>query len=789
MNDDGSIMHGTVIDSRYRIKRKIADGGMATVYLADDERLGRTVAIKVMHIQLAQGPHRAQFVERFRREAKSAASIANPHIVQVYDSGEVNGRDYLVMEYVRGVNLRQSMNANGTFSVRETLRIVAETLDGLSAAHRAGVVHRDIKPENILLNSRGRVQITDFGLAKAVSQATLSTTGMLLGTAAYLAPEMIEQNLATAQGDCYSVGIMAWEMLAGQVPFQSDNPVTLVFKHVNENVPSIATICRGIDPQVAAFIAFLTAREVGKRPEDAAAALIRLKELVAQLDPKALDYRYDPNAPTIDALGDVSAMGLTAHFATSDATSAQVGEMWAGSARQMQEEKDRQEQAGHAAATGTAGSGAGSPRGSGAPNASTTDGTAGGAAGLDGAAPADGAKEGEATQDPNATAVIDDPERTRTMAQHDAGEPRTRLLKRKGAGAATPPQTPEGPQDDAPADGDGAKDGHGGKRSRRWPLAVLIAVLVVALAGGGGFAAWYYIGPGSYWSLPVPEGSDCAEGEECPIAGVEWSSYAKELDAQGIPYAVTEEYSDSVASGRIISTSPATAGAHLSKRTNQTLAVAVSKGVKQATVPSDILDASSDAGKDPIRALQDAGFTNIVHNASDDQYSLTVPDGAAIAVSPDPGTTLDHNAAVTVTLSKGPMPVSMPDIAGKAKSEAATLLEAAKLNATYSEQYSDTVEAGTVISSSVAAGTTLHWGDDVDVVVSKGPQMVTLPDVVGMSTSEATSTLEALGLKVKVSAPLGDLTHTVRIMSPSAGDSVRLRDADGNATVVTLTVV
>ena len=192
---------GQVIEDRYRVISRIADGGMATVYQAIDERLERTVAIKIMHTQLAQGPKRDQFVERFRREARSAAAIANPHIVQVYDTGEFDGLDYLVMEYVHGVNLRYEMNQQVTFSVRETLRIVGETLDGLASAHRAGLVHRDIKPENILLNDRGHVQITDFGLAKAVSQATLSSTGMLLGTASYLAPEMIESNRAIPQGD------------------------------------------------------------------------------------------------------------------------------------------------------------------------------------------------------------------------------------------------------------------------------------------------------------------------------------------------------------------------------------------------------------------------------------------------------------------------------------------------------------------------------------------------------------------------------------------------------------
>ena len=297
MTEAANVPDGLVIEGRYRIVRRIAEGGMATVYQAMDERLDRTVAIKIMHTQLAQGPHREQFVERFRREAKSAAAIANPHIVQVYDTGEYNGLDYLVMEYVHGVNLRHEMNTQRTFTVRETLRILSETLDGLSAAHRIGVVHRDIKPENILLNDRGRVQITDFGLAKAASQATLSTTNMLLGTAAYLAPEMIEHNQATPQGDLYSVGITAWEMLAGFVPFQSDNPVTLVFKHVHEDVPSVADPCPGIDPSIAAFIAHLTARAVDARPADAAEAMRELRELTAHLPMTAWQYRKPTEAP------------------------------------------------------------------------------------------------------------------------------------------------------------------------------------------------------------------------------------------------------------------------------------------------------------------------------------------------------------------------------------------------------------------------------------------------------------------------------------------------------------
>ena len=160
-----------------------------------------------------------------------------------------------------------------------------------------------------------------------------------------------------------------------------------------------------------------------------------------------------------------------------------------------------------------------------------------------------------------------------------------------------------------------------------------------------------------------------------------------------------------------------------------------------------------------------------------------------MSITPEPGTTLKHNAKVTVSLSKGPMPVTMPDIAGRAKDEASRALDDLKLKATFTEEFSDTVAAGEVISTSVPKDTQLHWGDAVEVTVSKGPETVTLPNVVGKTYDEASAMLKALGLDVKKSAPLGDLTHVVRLQSPSAGEQVRVRDSDGNKTVVTLTVV
>ncbi|WP_137656226.1 Stk1 family PASTA domain-containing Ser/Thr kinase [Bifidobacterium moukalabense] len=717
MSEASHAPEGQIIEGRYRVVSKIAEGGMATVYQAMDERLERTVAIKIMHTQLAQGPHRDQFVQRFRREAKSAAAIANPHIVQVYDTGEFNGLDYLVMEYVHGVNLRYEMNQQGTFSVRETLRIVGETLDGLAAAHRAGVVHRDIKPENILLNDRGHVQITDFGLAKAASQATLSSTGMLLGTAAYLAPEMIENNQATAQGDLYSVGIMAWEMLTGEVPFTADNPVTLVFKHVHEDVPSVATKCPGINAAVAAFITHITARAVDARPADATVALQELQRLQSELSIEDWQYRLpsSTDAPSSD-----------------DATAPMVSPI------------------------------PGPP----APPTKTTVMSA-----------------DATTQLPPSLAFLQD-----GAPRQGTGSDATQVIG-TGANSGGPTQAFVG----MPVSGnDGDQGGAEARRNRsRKPLiAATVAALLVIGGIGGGWAWWYYRGPGSYWTMPTPAGTQCATGQTCRITDTSWSEYERLLKVANIPYSTSKAYSDTIGEGNIISTDPANVLDHVSKRNGQKVKIVISKGVRQATVPADILDATSADGKDPINALKKAGFDDIEQTAaSDDDYSMDVPQGALLSISVDPGTTLPHNTKITVTLSQGPKPVTMPDIVGKTQDEAQQALGELKLTVNWTEQFDDKIPQGQVISASAKSGDALHWGDKVDVVVSKGPETMTLPNYVGQKASEAKSALEKLGFSVKISSQLtldSDQDKKVASQDPVGGTEVRLRQEDGTPTTVTL---
>lgn len=757
MSEAQDMPQDRLVDDRYRIVRKIADGGMATVYQAVDVRLGRDVAIKIMHQQLAQGPYRDQFIARFHREANAAASIASPYIVQVYDTGEHDGLDYLVMEYVKGVNLRAEMQRKRTFSVRETLRVVSETLSGLAAAHAAQVVHRDIKPENILINNRGRVQITDFGLAKAISQATLSSTGMLLGTAAYLAPEMISDNEALPQGDCYSVGIMAWEMLTGRVPFQTDNPVTMVFKHVNENVPSVATVCTGIDPRVARFITSLTNRDIADRPADASVALDRLQELMRTLPPESLRYRYDPSAqPTATTAMPMAAVAANAaatqHPDTQPANNAQP----TGAHAAQDDGGQPSMPPTHAAAdiARVQGNTPASPDGPSSPSMS-----------------------GRQPQ-PDMTASGTVPRSQSGSAPRGNDEP-TNMLAR--------PMTYGGhPTDGMPFAGDDAPTAMQPKKRRHTGLIIGIIAFVAILAAGGGTAAWwYYAGPGSYNTMPKPEGLTCEQNAPCKITGVPWKSYESALNVSNIKYAVSKAYSDDVAEGDVISTDPAYVDAHVSKRGEQRVKVVVSLGVRHVTIPEDIK--SSD---DPLAALKQAGIEHIEHSDDTDEWSLDVPQGMVISITPHPGATIAHNETVDVVLSKGPMPVQMPDLIGQTEDYAKKTLEDDKLEVTFNEEFSDSVAAGHVLYTSQDAGSTLHWGDAVTVTLSKGPETVKMPDVVGKSPEDAQKAIEDLGLKVKVEKPLGvDVLHRVQSQDPKAGSDVPKRTKDGDPTTVTIRVV
>jgi serine/threonine protein kinase len=225
-------MRGKIVDDRYVLGESLGSGGMGEVYLAHDKVLDREVALKVLRSHYAGDE---EFAERFRREARSAASLSHPNIVQVYDRGETgDGTSYITMEYVPGGTLKEQIERRGPFGARETAAVGAQVADALGAAHERGVIHRDIKPQNVLVSASGDLKVTDFGLARVASAVTSSASGAIFGTAGYISPEQALGGPVGPRSDLYSLGVILYEMLTGELPFTADNSIAVCMKHVTE---------------------------------------------------------------------------------------------------------------------------------------------------------------------------------------------------------------------------------------------------------------------------------------------------------------------------------------------------------------------------------------------------------------------------------------------------------------------------------------------------------------------------------------------------------------------------
>ena len=272
-------MIGRLIDGRYQVRSRIARGGMATVYLATDLRLERRVAVKVMHGHLADD---SQFKQRFIQEARSAARLAHPNVVNVFDQGQDADSAYLVMEYLPGITLRDLLQEYGSLTSQQTIDISEAVLSGLAAAHKAGIVHRDLKPENVLLADDGRIKIGDFGLARAAS-ANTATGAALLGTIAYLSPELVTRGIADTRSDIYAVGIMMYEMLTGEQPFKGEQPMQIAYQHANDTVPLPSVKNPKVPAELDELVQWATEKDPDQRPRDARAMLDQLHDTESQL--------------------------------------------------------------------------------------------------------------------------------------------------------------------------------------------------------------------------------------------------------------------------------------------------------------------------------------------------------------------------------------------------------------------------------------------------------------------------------------------------------------------------
>ena len=286
-----------IIAERYELLELIGQGGMADVYLAQDIILNRTIAIKILRTSLAKDPI---YVTRFQREASAAAALSHKNIVEIYDVGEDEDKYYIVMEYVPGMTLKELILKRGAVHVVEAIDIMKQVISGISKAHQLGIIHRDLKPQNILVTDSGVAKIADFGIASMQSLAQVTQTDVIMGSLHYLAPELARGEKATAQSDVYALGIVFYELLLGEVPFNGESPVNIALKHMQEDLPSLLEFNPSIPQSVENIVIKATAKNLNDRYKSATEMLDDIKTCMERQDEEKLVFSHDQDTdPTI----------------------------------------------------------------------------------------------------------------------------------------------------------------------------------------------------------------------------------------------------------------------------------------------------------------------------------------------------------------------------------------------------------------------------------------------------------------------------------------------------------
>ncbi|MEU5721695.1 Stk1 family PASTA domain-containing Ser/Thr kinase [Micromonospora sp. NPDC047738] len=615
---------GSLIDGRYRIRGRVARGGMATVYTATDERLERTVAVKIIHpTQAPEARARmAGFVERFTDEAKTIARLTHPNVVAVYDQGTHAGLPYLVMEYVRGRTLRDVLAERRRLNPDEALAIAEQMLAAIAAAHRAGLVHRDVKPENVLVaeaptGGTGNlvdsvVKVADFGLARAVEASAEENGNQLMATVAYVAPELVTEGHADPRTDVYSAGIVLFEMLTGRVPYDGDRPVDVAWQHVDRDVPPPSTLVPSLPKVLDDLVGRATRRDPGARPTDAGALLAEVQ--VAR-----------------DGLGN-------AHTAV---------------LRQVSDENP--------------------------------------------------------------------------MAQPTMVVAAVRPAERP-AWARLPEGGGQRPHRHWSADNDPGS-GLAGLRTRimgspRGRLAVAAAAVVLGLVAALG--GWWF-GVGRYTVAPQLVSLTKAEAEARAARGGFTLDYAD------------PRYDEKVPKDSVLGQNPGSA-ARILKGGKITLTLSL--GPEQLPVPDVV-------GKDFELAQAELTDAKLVVVKGSARYDDELPAGVVMATDPKVGTVVKPGTKVTVVLSKGRAPVTVPNLVGKNLNDARGIL--AQLGLTPVESYKDSDKPkDEILGQSPADGTGVEKGAQVKLEISKGPPQVIVPRVIDLPCDQAKQVLESQGFPANI---------------------------------------
>jgi serine/threonine-protein kinase len=779
---------GRVLGGRYRLVAPIGMGASAQVYLADDVKLRRRVALKMLHDALAGD---AEFLRRFRAEARAAAALSHPNVMAVYDwsDGSDEGEAaFIVTEYLPGGSLRALLDGGSLLTPAQALGVGLEAARALDYAHRRGFVHRDIKPANLLFGEEQRLRIADFGLARALAEAAWTEPqGAVLGTARYASPEQAKGERLTGEADVYALALVLIEAVTGEVPFVADTTLGTLMARVDRElvVPDalgpLQSVLVGaghpdpaqrIDARTLAKGLLRAAKKLARpAPLPLVGALAAGAALSADADPTvhtvepadaaptdltADDLELDPPAwvnqaePVEPAAPVVAGAALAASIAAGGAVAeAPIGEA-AGADELGGADVDADVAAEAAEAPGDDDiEGEAEPAPEGEPEGEP-----------DGDAPEEHDEPGEPDEEPVADAGDADGAPELSAVDETVVGPRPGVV----ASASDEPSTDQvaavagsagSGGAEAPADALVGAPDEGGRRRRRWPWAVLV---VLVLGGAIGAVAAVIANQDEAPAapaidLPVPTFAGRTEAEAQAMA-----------TAGGWKVQVVRERRDGSVRGEVLESSPAPGTRHPAGRT---ITLTVSEGQTIVDVPTDLADRPLD---EATQVLADVGLEAEV---VEEPFSEDVEEGRVIGVAEGTPGQLEKGATVGLVVSAGPEPRIVPSgLVGSTEDAAVEALEALGLNAAIVRSFSDSVAEGQVISVLPATGATVERGATINVEVSRGPELIAVPDISGAdSISEAIALIEGAGLDAgSVSGPAAGSPQGT---SPGAGSLVR----------------
>ena len=659
------IKSGMLIGGRYEVLNKAGSGGMSVVYKGRDQKLNRFVAIKVLKSEYREDKN---FVRKFKEEAQAAACLAHPNIVNVYDVGEEAGDHYIVMELVEGITLKNYIERKGKLTIKEATSIGIQVSMGLEVAHNNEIVHRDIKPQNIMISKDGKVKVMDFGIAKAATSETIASNAM--GSVHYTSPEQARGGYSDAKSDIYSLGIVMFEMVTGRVPFDGETTVAVAVKHLQEEMPSPRTFCPELPVSLEKIIYKCTEKIANRRYSNMA-------ELIA-------DLKQSLQTPDVDFVKtvDVDEAAKTVMITKED-----ISQIKKETGRiQLPEEDDEY--------------------------------------GYDDDYEEDDYDDDDYDDDYDDDEYDDD---------DDDMDPRMEKIMTIGGIAA----------------------------------AVIILIIIIMLAGKVlGFGLF----KGKEEKPEEPAQVEQEEEETVQMIGVTGMTYddAKvKLNEMGIGIkSAGSEESDEYEDGQIMRQS-VDADTVIEKGTTVEVTIAVKK-IEMVKIP----DITGQTKEDAKYRLEQEGFlvdfTESFHDS--------VASGKVIKTSPDVGTEQEKGTTVYLTISKGKEKknTTVPGVVNTTRENAEVALKNAGLSVgSTTEAFSDTVAAGNVISQSIDKDTTVEEGVTVDLVISKGPEKITMPNLWGNPKDRAIEKLHALGLSVEVYEEYDDSTEgRVFKTSPAADEKV-----------------